>query len=149
MGKPEVRVAWRNEGNIKALYDVWDRSDPRVGIPRTWETKKIRSGKLKTVRLCCIQPIINALMRELTHVVFSLQRCCESTISEHRMKAFIKVYMTFPCPWVCPSVQINYPNVSLVTIRFFDCVSFANAHNRYFSRWGTLKQIQSRAKRKQ
>ena len=50
------------------------------------------------MRSCCIQPIINALMRELTQVVFSLQRCCESTISEHRMKALIKVYMTFPCP---------------------------------------------------
>ena len=50
------------------------------------------------MRLCCIQPIVNALMRELTQVVFSLQRCCESTISEHRMKALIKVYMTFPCP---------------------------------------------------
>jgi hypothetical protein len=59
---------------------------------------EIKIRELETVRSCCIQPIINALMRELTHVVFSLQRCCESPISEHRMKALIKIYMTFPCP---------------------------------------------------
>jgi len=45
-----------------------------------------------------IQPVINALMRELTHMVFSLQRGFECTIGEHGMKAHIEVYMTFPCP---------------------------------------------------
>jgi hypothetical protein len=59
---------------------------------------KSQTGKLETVRLRRIQPVINALMRELTHMVFSLQRGFECPIVEHRMKALIKVYMTFPCP---------------------------------------------------
>jgi hypothetical protein len=52
--------------------------------------------RLETVWLGCIEPIINALMRELTHMAFSLQRGCKSTAVEHGMKTLIKVYMTFP-----------------------------------------------------
>src|SRR4029434_2504518 len=59
---------------------------------------KSQTGKLETVRLRRIQPVINALMRELTHMVFSLQCGFECPIAEHRMKTLIKVYMTFPCP---------------------------------------------------
>ena len=57
---------------------------------------EIKIRELETVRSCCIQPIINALMRELTHMAFSLQRGCKSTAVEHGMKTLIKVYMTFP-----------------------------------------------------
>jgi hypothetical protein len=59
---------------------------------------KSQTGKLETVWLRRVQPVINALMRELTHMVFSLQRGLECPIAEHRMKALIKVYMTFPSP---------------------------------------------------
>jgi hypothetical protein len=48
--------------------------------------------------LSCVEPVINALMRELAHMVFSLHRSGESTIGEHGMKALIKVDMAFPCP---------------------------------------------------
>jgi len=44
------------------------------------------------------EPVVNALMRELTHMVFGLQRRCEGTISEHGMKTRVKVDMTFPRP---------------------------------------------------
>ena len=44
------------------------------------------------------EPVVNALMRELTHMVFGLQRSCEGTISEHGMKTRVKVNMTFPRP---------------------------------------------------
>jgi len=62
------------------------------------ETRKKNHGqkRLETVWLRCIEPIINALMRELTHMAFSLQRGCKSTAVEHGMKTLIKVYMTFP-----------------------------------------------------
>jgi hypothetical protein len=71
-----------------------DISEPGPGTRHC----KSQTGKLETVRLSRIQPVINALMRELTHMVFSLQRGFECTIGEHGMKARIEVYMTFPCP---------------------------------------------------
>ena len=51
---------------------------------------------LETFWLCCIEPIINTLMRKLAQMVFSLHRGSESTAVEHRMKPLIEVYMTFP-----------------------------------------------------
>ena len=44
------------------------------------------------------EPVVNALMRGLTQVVFSLQRGSESAVGEHGVEAGIKVDVTFPCP---------------------------------------------------
>ena len=52
--------------------------------------------KLEAVWLSGIEPIINAQVRKLSHVVFGLQCRHESTTVEHGMKAFVKVHMTFP-----------------------------------------------------
>jgi hypothetical protein len=71
---------------------------------------KSQTGKLETVRLRRIQPVINALMRELTHMVFSLQ-----------------------CGFECPIA-----NIGPVTVRFFDGVSLASlalsAHDHHSNR---------------
>lgn len=44
------------------------------------------------------EPVVNALMRELTHMVFGLQRSCEGTIGEHGMETRVKIDMTLPSP---------------------------------------------------
>ncbi len=44
------------------------------------------------------KPVVNAQMRGLTHVVFSLQRGREGAVGEHGIQSRVKVDLTFPCP---------------------------------------------------
>lgn|SRR5215470_8199565 len=68
------------------------------GTPRGRFWQKPGTEKLEAVRLRCIKPIIDALMRVLTHVLFGLQCGCERTVGGHGVKALIEIHMTFPCP---------------------------------------------------
>ncbi len=71
---------------------------PPVYFPAVGEEKRENTDwkKLEAVWLSGIEPIINAQVRKLSHVVFGLQCRHESTTVEHGMKAFVKVHMTFP-----------------------------------------------------
>jgi hypothetical protein len=64
----------------------------RTGRPLCGETFQRR------VLFVSAEPVVNALMRELTHMVFGLQRSCEGTIGEHGMETRVKVDMTLPRP---------------------------------------------------
>ncbi len=54
-------------------------------------------GRLEITRLCCAKPAIDALIRESTHMVFSLQSGCEATpAGELGIRSIFKVYVAFP-----------------------------------------------------
>lgn len=44
------------------------------------------------------EPVVDALMGELTHMVLGLHRGGEGAIGEQGLKARAKVDLTFPCP---------------------------------------------------
>ena len=58
----------------------------------------VRQGISARVLIGSAKPVVNAQMRGLTHVVFSLQRGSEGAVGEHRMESRVKVDLTFPCP---------------------------------------------------
>jgi len=57
----------------------------------------VRQGISARVLIGSAKPVVNAQMRGLTHVVFSLQRGSEGAVGEHRMESRVKVDLTFPC----------------------------------------------------
>jgi hypothetical protein len=59
----------------------------------------VRQGISARVLIGSAKPVVNAQMRGLTHVVFSLQRGSEGAVGEHRMESRVKVDLTFPSQW--------------------------------------------------
>jgi hypothetical protein len=51
------------------------------------------------------EPIIDALMRGLSHVIFSFGRRQESTACRHRIKPGAKINLCFPAPRKCQRVS--------------------------------------------
>jgi DNA-directed RNA polymerase subunit omega len=91
----------------------------RWATPQTWRieapgsffsvdillpVQSFQQGISARVLIGSAKPVVNAQMRGLTHVVFSLQRGSEGAVGEHRMESRVKVDLTFPCPWICPGV---------------------------------------------
>lgn len=69
-------------------------------IPEIGRTGRPLCGEnfQRRVLFVSAEPVVNALMRELTHMVFGLQRSCEGTIGEHGMETRVKIDMTLPSP---------------------------------------------------
>jgi len=70
------------------------------------------------------EPIIDALMRALTHMIFGLGRGGEGAVGEHRMKPRIEIDLALPSPCVGPRVQADHREVCLLPIGFPDLIRF-------------------------
>jgi hypothetical protein len=48
------------------------------------------------MRRASAEPVVDALVGKLTHMVFRLQCRCEGAVCEHGMDARVKIDVTFP-----------------------------------------------------
>lgn len=79
---------------------------------------KSRSLRLEKLWYCYAEPAINAVTRESTQIVFSLQLRCEVTLArEHQIIPVFKLDMAAPRPCVCVPIPPKHPNEGLVTVR--------------------------------
>jgi hypothetical protein len=78
-----------------------------------------RLRRLEAAGLCRSQPVVNSLMRESTHVVFSLRAGCETTpAGELGTRSIFEIDLTFPRPCPCCGVLINDATKELFTVKF-------------------------------
>ena len=84
--------------NVEGNFGWWARESFDSAKLDAQRLTAVRQGISARVLIGSAKPVVNAQMRGLTHVVFSLQRGSEGAVGEHRMESRVKVDLTFPCP---------------------------------------------------
>ena len=80
---------------------------------------------IKIPWLCCTEPVVNASMGELQHVVFRLLLAFKSAPASKQNLSTIEIYRTFPFPRFCELILFKYRHEDQVAVRFFDPERFS------------------------
>lgn len=82
--------------------------------------------KIDEVWLSQVEPVVDAIARELAHIVFSLYLGGETALADKgKFVAIFKIDMTFPCPSVGVRISFDYADEFLIAVAILDPVSLS------------------------